>query len=178
MRCKLLIIGSRNRQFRLISEYFHSLVPYGAKPQGCGGRDCSRQSCGISSIPGGQCRYCIRPWMACSRAMQEQLPTTARTQEVEQCRSNCRGANICPCSRPRTEGWLDTNGINPLPFVLTLRLRLRSGLKALSKDLFSASSGTALQQNLLNPTGRYLIKSARLCCGDLLADRQHSCNRC
>ncbi|UOA10292.1 hypothetical protein [Methylobacter sp. S3L5C] len=25
------------------------------------------------------------------RAMQEQLPTTARMQEVEQCRSNCQG---------------------------------------------------------------------------------------
>ena len=35
---------------------------------------CSRQSCGIPPLPGGQCRYCIRPWMVCSRAMQEQLP--------------------------------------------------------------------------------------------------------
>jgi hypothetical protein len=30
--------------------------------------DCSRQSCGISSIPGGQCSLRIKPWMACSRA--------------------------------------------------------------------------------------------------------------
>ena len=29
MRCKLLIVGCRNWQFRLISEYFHSLWSLG-----------------------------------------------------------------------------------------------------------------------------------------------------
>jgi hypothetical protein len=36
--------------------------------------------------------------------MQEQLPTTARMQEIEQCRSNCRGASRNPTSWFRNVG--------------------------------------------------------------------------
>jgi hypothetical protein len=75
-----------------------------AKPQGCGGRDCSRQSCGISSIPGGQCRKRIRPWKACSRATQEQLPRsgflpTSCMTHRDVGNADIAGATICPCSR-------------------------------------------------------------------------------
>ena len=35
--------------------------------------------------PCRQCRYCIRPWMACSRATQEQLPRSKHLSMMQSC---------------------------------------------------------------------------------------------